>query len=157
MGCMSLFETRFWQFIPEIMEFDLISWQCWISFIFSRFHSGGFSLAGYSAGCSFCWLFLLFACNIVAKREWRKNLDFGSALPDFRNKSPWVCYIYAMYWSITTLTSVGYGDLHAQNSSEMVFEIFYMLFNLGLTAYLIGNMTNLVVHVTSRTPGDLWW
>ena len=56
-----------------------------------------------------------------------------------------------MYWSITTLTSVGYGDLHAQNSSEMVFEIFYMFFNLGLTAYLIGNMTNLVVHVTSRT------
>jgi len=26
-----------------------------------------------------------------------------------------------------------------------------MLFNLGLTAYLIGNMTNLVVHGTSRT------
>ncbi|MCO5613128.1 hypothetical protein L7F22_067403 [Adiantum nelumboides] len=56
-----------------------------------------------------------------------------------------------MYWSITTLTTVGYGDLHAENSSEMTFEIFYMLFNLGLTAYLIGNMTNLVVHITGRT------
>ncbi|KAJ6435312.1 hypothetical protein OIU84_000491 [Salix udensis] len=33
----------------------------------------------------------------------------------------------------------------------MIFDIFYMLFNLGLTAYLIGNMTNLVVHGTSRT------
>ncbi|OAY73666.1 Potassium channel AKT1 [Ananas comosus] len=31
------------------------------------------------------------------------------------------------------------------------FNTFYMLFNLGLTAYLIGNMTNLVVHGTSRT------
>ncbi|KAJ6746391.1 POTASSIUM CHANNEL AKT1 [Salix koriyanagi] len=29
--------------------------------------------------------------------------------------------------------------------------IFYMLFNLGLTAYLIGNMTSLVVPGTSRT------
>lgn len=56
-----------------------------------------------------------------------------------------------MYWSITTLTTVGYGDLHAQNANEMVFNVFYMLFNLGLTAYLIGNMTNLVVHVTGRT------
>jgi hypothetical protein len=56
-----------------------------------------------------------------------------------------------MYWSITTLTTVGYGDLHAENTREMVFNIFYMLFNLGLTAYLIGNMTNLVVHGTSRT------
>lgn len=33
----------------------------------------------------------------------------------------------------------------------MIFNIFYMFFNLGLTAYLIGNMTNLVVHGTSRT------
>ena len=33
----------------------------------------------------------------------------------------------------------------------MIFDIFYMLFNLGLTSYLIGNMTNLVVQGTSRT------
>ncbi|CAK9166356.1 unnamed protein product [Ilex paraguariensis] len=33
----------------------------------------------------------------------------------------------------------------------MLFAIFYLLFNLGLTSYLIGNMTNLVVHWTSRT------
>jgi potassium channel len=33
----------------------------------------------------------------------------------------------------------------------MIFNIFYMLFNLGLTAYLIGNMTNLVVEGTRRT------
>ena len=57
----------------------------------------------------------------------------------------------SMYWSITTLTTVGYGDLHPVNTKEMIFDIFYMLFNLGLTAYLIGNMTNLVVHGTSRT------
>lgn len=56
-----------------------------------------------------------------------------------------------MYWSITTLSTTGYGDLHATNTKEMVFDIFYMLFNLGLTSYLIGNMTNLVVHGTSRT------
>lgn len=49
------------------------------------------------------------------------------------------------------MTTVGYGDLHAQNTVEMVFIIFYMLFNLGLTAYIIGNMTNLVVEGTSRT------
>lgn len=56
-----------------------------------------------------------------------------------------------MYWSITTLATVGYGDLHPVSSWEMTFDIFYMLFNIGLSAYLIGNMTNLVVHGTSRT------
>ncbi|KAJ6381856.1 hypothetical protein OIU77_030503 [Salix suchowensis] len=54
-------------------------------------------------------------------------------------------------WSITTLTTVGYGDLHPVNTREMGSYIFYMLFNLGLTAYLIGNMTSLVVPGTSRT------
>lgn len=60
-------------------------------------------------------------------------------------------YVTSMYWSITTLTTTGYGDFHSINTHEMIFNILYMLFNLGLTAYLIGNMTNLVVHWTSRT------
>lgn len=49
------------------------------------------------------------------------------------------------------MTTVGYGDMHAENTREMIFNIFYMLFNLSLTAYLIGNMTNLVVEGTRRT------
>lgn len=57
----------------------------------------------------------------------------------------------SMYWSIITLTTTGYGDLHPVNTQEMIFDIFYMLFNVGLQAYLIGNMTNLIVHGTART------
>ncbi|KAL5071427.1 hypothetical protein RYX36_022314 [Vicia faba] len=60
-------------------------------------------------------------------------------------------YVTSLYWSIVTLSSVGYGDLHAVNSDEMIFVIFFVIFNFGLTAYLIGNMTNLVVHWTDRT------
>ncbi len=56
-----------------------------------------------------------------------------------------------MYWFITTLSTVGYGDMHAENTGEMVYTTAYMLFNLGLTAYIIGNRTNPVVHGTSRT------
>jgi hypothetical protein len=41
--------------------------------------------------------------------------------------------------------------LHAENTTEKVFNIFYMLFNIGLAAYIIGNMTNLVVHSSVRT------
>ncbi|XP_031130532.1 potassium channel KAT3-like [Ipomoea triloba] len=80
-----------------------------------------------------------------------KNTWIGAAYPNFKEASLWVRYVTAMYWSIVTLTTTGYGDLHAENTREMLFDIFYMLFNLGLTSYIIGNMTNLVVHWTSRT------
>ncbi|XWS27197.1 hypothetical protein CRYUN_Cryun26dG0094300 [Craigia yunnanensis] len=60
-------------------------------------------------------------------------------------------YVTSMYWSIVTLTTIGYGDLHPMNTWEMTFDIFYVLFNLGLHAYLVGNMTNLIVHGASRT------
>lgn len=49
------------------------------------------------------------------------------------------------------MTATGYGDLHPVNTGEMVFDIFYLLFNVGLQAYLIGNITNLVVHGTAKT------
>lgn len=75
----------------------------------------------------------------------------GAVYPNFKRMSLWDRYVTAIYWSIVTLTTTGYGDLHANNPREMLFDIFYMLFNLGLTSYLIGNMTNLVVHWTSRT------
>ena len=72
-------------------------------------------------------------------------------MPNYRSESLWVRYVTSIYWSITTLTTTGYGDLHAENPREMLFSTCYMLFNLGLTAYIIGNMTNLVVQGSCRT------
>ncbi|PSR91820.1 Potassium channel like [Actinidia chinensis var. chinensis] len=99
--------------------------------------------AVHFAGCLY---YLLAARYKDPKKTW-----IGIAMGDFRQQSLWVRYVTTMYWSITTLSTTGYGDLHPVNEREMVFDIFYMLFNLGLTSYLIGNMTNLVVHITSRT------
>nr|POE49765.1 potassium channel akt2/3 [Quercus suber] len=66
---------------------------------------------------------------------------------NFRETSLWIRYISTMY----TMVTASYGNLHAENSWEMIFIIFYMLFNLGLAAYIIGNMTNLVVEGSRRT------
>ncbi|GAB2284890.1 hypothetical protein Dimus_019343 [Dionaea muscipula] len=79
------------------------------------------------------------------------NTWLATQLQDFQKATLWRRYVTSIYWSITTLSTTGYGDLHPVNQREMIFGILYMLFNLGLTAYLIGNMTNLVVHGASRT------
>ncbi|OEL30827.1 Potassium channel AKT1 [Dichanthelium oligosanthes] len=100
----------------------------------------------FAVHCSACFYYLLADRYPDPSDTW-----IGNSMPDFHHRSLWIRYVISVYWSITTLTTVGYGDLHAENTREMIFNIFYMLFNLGLTAYLIGNMTNLVVHGTSRT------
>lgn len=100
----------------------------------------------FAVHCAGCFNYLIADRYPDPKRTW-----IGVVMPNFKQESLWNRYIMAMYWSITTLTTTGYGDLHAANPIEMLFYIVYMLFNLGLTAYLIGNMTNLIVHRTSRT------
>ncbi|XP_029129980.1 potassium channel AKT1 isoform X2 [Cajanus cajan] len=100
----------------------------------------------FAVHCAACFYYLIAARYHDPKKTW-----IGATMDNFLQHSLWSRYVTSIYWSITTLTTVGYGDLHPVNSREMIFDIFYMLFNLGLTAYLIGNMTNLVVHGTSRT------
>ncbi|CAN8246915.1 unnamed protein product [Cochlearia groenlandica] len=100
----------------------------------------------FAVHCAACFYYLL-----AARHHNHANTWIGALNENFLEESLGMRYVTSMYWSITTLTTVGYGDLHPVNRKEMVFVIFYMLFNLGLTAYLIGNMTNLVVHGTSRT------
>ncbi|XP_019157656.1 PREDICTED: potassium channel KAT3-like, partial [Ipomoea nil] len=99
--------------------------------------------AVHSAGCFYFWL----------ATHYHDSYDtwIGFKVEDFKDRSVWFGYTYSVYWSLVTLTTVGYGDLCARNTVENVFTIFYMLFNIGLIAYLIGNMTNLIVHSAVRT------
>lgn len=100
----------------------------------------------FAVHCAGCFNYLIADRYPKPEQTW-----IGAVNPNFKEESLWARYITSMYWSIVTLTTTGYGDFHAENTREMLFDIFYMLFNLGLTSYLIGNMTNLVVHWTSRT------
>ncbi|OWM86643.1 hypothetical protein CDL15_Pgr015678 [Punica granatum] len=99
--------------------------------------------AVHSAGCFYFWL--------ATHHKKAENTWIGSQVSGFEDRSIWLGYTYSMYWSIVTLATVGYGDLHAVNTGEKIFNMIYMLFNIGLTAYLIGNMTNLIVHSAIRT------
>ncbi|MFS8030634.1 putative cyclic nucleotide-binding domain, potassium channel, voltage-dependent, EAG/ELK/ERG [Helianthus anomalus] len=99
--------------------------------------------AVHSAGCFYYW--------IATHHRHIEDTWIGSIVQDIEHRSIWLGYTYSLYWSIVTLTTTGYGDLHAINTGEKVFNIFYMLFNIGLTSYLIGNMTNLIVHSAVRT------
>ncbi|MQM15387.1 hypothetical protein Taro_048330 [Colocasia esculenta] len=92
----------------------------------------------HTAGCIYYWM-------ATHHREAQADTWIGSQLSNFEEEGIWVGYIYSMYWSVVTLTTVGYGDLYARNSWEKAFTFLYMVFNLGFGSYVIGNMTHLVV------------
>ncbi|KAK8535258.1 hypothetical protein V6N13_081397 [Hibiscus sabdariffa] len=99
--------------------------------------------AVHSAGCFYYWL--------AVHHEPPEDTWIGKKIGDFKQKSVRHGYICSIYWSIVTLTTVGYGDFYSLNEAEKIFNMIYMLFNIGLAAYIIGNMTNLVVDASVKT------
>mmetsp|Transcript_49674 Transcript_49674/g.115952 ORF Transcript_49674/g.115952 Transcript_49674/m.115952 type:complete len:1327 (-) Transcript_49674:54-4034(-) len=52
-------------------------------------------------------------------------------------------YIAALYWAFTTMTTVGYGDMHPRNDGERVYAIIAMIFGATMFGYIIGSIAAL--------------
>ena len=48
--------------------------------------------------------------------------------------------IDALYFSVVTLTTVGYGDLHATSPGTQIFTIIYILTGLGILVALLSSV-----------------
>lgn len=64
--------------------------------------------------------------------------------PDFPVQT---IYIEAIYWSVTTLTTVGYGDITPFNDLARVYTMVVMILGVGVYAFVIGNISSLLVKV----------
>jgi len=52
-------------------------------------------------------------------------------------------YLRSLYWSIVTMTTVGYGDISPGRDVEYIFAIAVMLLGASLYAFIIGNLASL--------------
>jgi voltage-gated potassium channel len=56
-------------------------------------------------------------------------------------------YTAALYWSVQTLSTVGYGDITPQTNAERFFAVCVMLFGVGVYSYVIGNVASLLANI----------
>jgi voltage-gated potassium channel len=55
-----------------------------------------------------------------------------------------ISYVDALYWTVVTMASVGYGDIVPDTSVERVFAVFVILTGMAFYGYLIGNLAALL-------------
>lgn len=53
-------------------------------------------------------------------------------------------YLRSIYWTVTTLTTIGYGDIVPVTNEQIIYTIFVMLMGVGVYGYVIGNIANLM-------------
>merc|ERR1739848_864265 len=65
-------------------------------------------------------------------------------------------YMAALYWSMTTLSTVGYGDIVPTSDGERAYAMLAMVIGGSLYGYIVGCMTSVIteVDVESRSHDD---
>jgi hypothetical protein len=53
-------------------------------------------------------------------------------------------YVKAIYWSFTTLTTVGYGDISAKSIPQMLYSCAVEFVGVGVFGYILSNMAGLI-------------
>jgi hypothetical protein len=59
-------------------------------------------------------------------------------------------YIHSFYWTLTTVTTVGYGDISAGTTTERAYSLFIMSIGVLMYSFAIGSLTSIVASIDAK-------
>lgn len=67
------------------------------------------------------------------------------------DKSMGADLVFLMYYTFTTLSTVGFGDVAPKSNSERIFIAFFMLFGVAIFSYIMGNFIVMIEEFQKMT------
>jgi CRP-like cAMP-binding protein len=95
-------------------------------------------------GCGFFYM------HVLADEDeptWVSEYDGGSAVDGSLSKK----YLYAIYWSLTTMSTVGYGDITPANDRERWFATFALVVGALSFALINGSVVSLLSSLDNQS------
>ena len=99
----------------------------------------------HSVAC--IWLF--FGENIVG--SWINDVDEG--IPGREDADRATKYIYSFYWVVTTLATVGYGDIKGHTYQEFIFNMLVEFIGIAFFSFIMGSINN--IFLVDNGSGDI--
>jgi len=56
-------------------------------------------------------------------------------------------YLRSLYWCISTITTIGYGDITPTNNAQVLYAIAVMIFGVGMYGYVIANIATIIANL----------
>ncbi|UJR08632.1 hypothetical protein I4U23_012891 [Adineta vaga] len=109
-----------------------------------------FAIAAHWLACIFHFIAILERPNLPVKYSWLDHLAQKYQMPyrandtlsgpDVKSK-----YLTALFFAMTSLTSVGFGNVAANTNGEKLFSILSMLAGSFLSASILGSVTTIII------------
>ncbi len=61
----------------------------------------------------------------------------------------------SLYFSVTTLTTIGYGDLYPTNDASKMFTIFYVIGGISLVLYALSSIQQDLMKIEERVEKEV--
>jgi hypothetical protein len=81
--------------------------------------------------------FWYYLTKFPADQHWDTNFeDADTTISDL--------YILSLYWAISTICTVGFGDVVPVNNLEIIINIVWITIGVGFYSYTIGTLSNIL-------------